>query len=411
MKILLVNNHHKISGGAERYYFDLGRLLTEHGHKVAYFSMKDRENVKSRWQKYFVSNVDPNKSGAGEIFKKIPRIFFSVEAKIKISKLLDDFKPDIVHLQNIYYHISPSILLEIKKRGVPVLQTVHDYQIISPNVIMYHNGKKCEIFARRQYYKSIFHKCVGNSYIGSFLAVTGLYIQNFNDFYFKSIDAFVTPSEYMKRVLIKYGADRNKILQLNNFVRISEIKTSAKPKQKYILFFGRLTRSKGIFTLLDLARRIPGIKIIAAGNFDEDVDKRLAYRFIKNGNIRNFEFTGFKRDKDLKDMIHTSEFVVVPSEWEENQPYSVLESYALGKPVVASNIGGIREIVRSGETGLLFKTGDARDFESKVLKLWGKPELIRKMGKNARKFVAGQFNGELHYSKLNQIYKNLIKSR
>lgn len=410
MKILLANNHHKHEGGAERYYLDLGHLLESKGHEVAYFSMKDKENIKTKWSKYFVNNVDPNRNGFMEIFRKIPRIFYSTEAKYKIGALIDKFKPDLVHINNIYYHISPSIIYEIKKRGVPIVQTVHDYQIISPNVIMYHNGKICEITKGGKYYKAIFHKCVGNSFIGSLLSVIGLYIQNFNNSYFKNIDAFIAPSKFMRRKLISYGLDNKKIFQLNNFV--TNAKHVSPPKvtnnQKYILYFGRLSEAKGIYKLIDLAKIIPNIKIILAGKFDESIEKTKVMNIIDSQKINNLNFVGFKNISQLNKLIKFCEFVVVPSAWFENQPYSILESYALGKPVIASKIGGNQEIVINNKTGLLFNSKSLKNFRTKVLLMWSNNSLTKKMGKNAYTFVSKRFDSDTHYQNLIKIYNGVI---
>lgn len=413
MNILLVNNHHKHNGGAESYYLNLGRLLLSKGHQVAYFSMKDRNNIKTKWNKYFVSNVDPNRNGFIEIFKKIPRIFYSVEAKNKVSVLLDKFKPDLVHINNIYYHISPSIVYEIKRRGIPIVQTVHDYQIISPNVIMFHNGKICETTKGQKYYKAIFHKCVGNSYIGSLLSVISLYIQDFNNFYRKNIDAFIAPSRFMKRKLISYGFSKKRVFQLNNYVNNTKsIDHSNKTNNsKYILYFGRLSEAKGIYKLVKLAKSVPNINIVLAGKFDEPLERKSVMNIVRNQKIKNLIFVGFKNKTQLNNLIKSCEFVIVPSIWYENQPYSILESYAFGKPVVASRIGGNPEIVVNSKTGLLFNIRSSHDFKTKVLLMWNNNPLTQKMGKNAYNFACKNFSAEIHYENLMRIYNAVGKKK
>jgi len=372
--------------------------------------MRDKGNIGTRWSKYFVSNVDPNKNGLSEVFIKIPRIFYSFEAKRKVAKLLDDFRPDLVHLNNIYYYISPSIISEIKSRGIPIVQTVHDYQMINPNVSMYHSGKICEITKGKKYYKAIFHKCVGNSYIGSLLSAIGLYIQNIGNSYFKNIDVFITPSNFMKKKLIEEGVMKSKLFHLNNFVETVKQSRSKHTFKKYILYFGRLSEAKGIFKLIDLAHNIPDIKIVIAGSFDEYNDKKIAMQMIKNHKINNLLFVGFQDRRRLKNLIAKCEFVIVPSCWYENQPYSILESYALGKSVVASKIGGIPEIVINRKTGLLFDSKNIQDLKAKILLLWNNPSFAKEMGRNARIYLIKKFNSDRHYNDLMKIYSRTIHS-
>lgn len=413
MKILLINTHHKISGGTERYYFKLGKLLKSKGNIVAYFSMQDKNNFKTKWSKYFVSNVDPDKRGVVELLKKIPRIFYSFEAKNKISALLDEFKPDIVHLNNIYYFITASILREITKRKIPVVQTVHDYQIICPNVIMYHDGKNCEVTKPNLYYKSIFHRCIDNSYIGSFVMAIILYIQNYKNSYFQQIDQFITPSKHMMNKLIEYGVNKNKIIHINNFLSSEDINNTGPTniKIRYILFSGRITEAKGILDIVRLARTLPDINFFVAGNFDNEKDKLTVLRSIRTHKLYNLKILGFKKSEDLSKLISGSSFIIVPSKWQENQPYSILEAYAHGKPVIASKVGGIPEIVSNGKTGYLYNPDNFNDLKKKVLRLWSNNGLRKKMGVACKNYVTTSFGPDSHYQHLNSIYNKVLHSR
>jgi len=407
MKILLINSHHKINGGAERYYFDLSQLLTSKGHKVAYFSMLDNENIKTRWKKYFVSKVDFTNNDLISFVKKISRIFYSLEAKRKIGKLLDAFKPDIVHIQNIYYYISPSILSEIKKRGIPIVQTVHDYQLISPNVTLFSNGKINEETKIRKYYKAFIGKSVKGARGASFMATLLSYFQDAFNLHKKNIDLFIAPSNFMKSKLVEYGFNRKKIVKLDNFVEGTKIKykTSA---DKYILYFGRINEAKGILLLLDAAQQLPGIKFKVAGNFEDENIKGKVLEKVRKEKIKNVKFLGFVTGYSLTRLVRNCYFCIVPSLWYENQPYSILESFAQGKTVVASRIGGIPEIVRDGKDGLLFEPGNVNQFVRKIKKLWDNPVLARNLGQNARKLVNEKYNPGVHYQKIMAIYKKIL---
>lgn len=406
MKILLINSHHKIIGGAERYYFDLAKLLEEKGHHIAFFSMQDAKNIKTKWSKYFLTRVNFSKNNLSGFIKKLFRMFYSIEAKDKISRILDDFKPDVVHINNIYYYISPSILGEIKKRNIPIVQTVHDYQLITPSITFFHDGHVCEITKANNFYKTILHRCVKKSYIASLMAVITSYIQYFLD-YQKYINLFITPSIFMKNKLIEYGIDKKKIVQLNNFVDIPNKMTMTKKKEKYVLYFGRIEEAKGVNLILEVAEMLPSINFKIAGNFDSIKDKVKILSRIKTKKIKNIVIIKFQTKIKLKKLINNSEFVIVPSIWYENQPYSILESFALGKAVIGSNIGGIPEIIKNNHNGLLFDPSNITDFKDKILKLWNNPNLTVKLGQNGQKTILTRFNKESHYKILEKHYHKL----
>ena len=252
MRILLINSHHKILGGSERYYLNLSNLLKSRGHKVAHFSMLDRGNFPTKWSKYFVSHINLTKNTPKDFIRKIFRMPYSFEAKNKINILLDKFRPDIVHINNIYYYISPSILGEIKKRGIPIVQTVHDYQLISPNTILFYNGKVCEVTKKDRYYKALENRW-RKPYVATIMSVITIYIQYFFKFFEKNVDYFITPSIFMKNKLLEYGFKTKNIVHLPNFTNFSSFKSKFTKKlitNRYVLFFGRLDEPKGVLFLL-----------------------------------------------------------------------------------------------------------------------------------------------------------------
>jgi glycosyltransferase involved in cell wall biosynthesis len=408
MKIVQINSHYRHLGGAEKYYLELSDLLIRKEHEVAFFSTKSSKNLESPWKKYFVGEVDFQTNKIKDFPRKFSRIIYSMESRRKIGQLLDDFKPDIVHIHNIYYYISPSILGEIKKRRIPIVQTVHDYQLISPNVTLFSNGKINEETKKTKYYKAFIGKTIKGQRGTSFMATMLSYFQEAFKLYQNNVDLFITPSRFMKSKLIEYGFDKNKIIQLNNFVTKTR-KTSIRIGEKYILYFGRLNEAKGILFLLDTAKQLPTIKFKVAGNFE---DKQIKYKVlgkVRKEKIRNVEFLGFKETKELNKLILQSQFVVVPSLWYENQPYSILETFALGKTVLATKIGGIPEIVHDGKNGLLFEPGNVNQFVQKIRKLWENPVFAKKLGKNAKKLADEGYNPEIHYKKIMAVYNSLTK--
>lgn len=406
MKVLLVNNNHKMVGGTERYYLSLAKLLRDHGHKVAFFSTHSKNNLKSKWSKYF---VDPIYLGPGNFIQKVMKVPYSFDSKRKIAKLLNDFRPDIVHINNIYYQISPSILGEIKKRKIPIVQTVHDYQLISPIPALFYNGRVCEITKKNKYYLALSNRNSG-SYIATAISVVSQYIQHFFRFYEKSVDVFITPSKFMKNKLHEYGFKAKKIIHLPNFIYAPKEKFRHSPnkKEKYILYFGRLDEPKGVLFLLKVIERIPSFNFKIIGNFTNNESESNITKYLKEHHLKNILIEPYK--KDLKKDIVNSYFVIVPSLWYENQPYSILESMALGKTVLASKIGGISELVNNGNNAFLFNPGDINDCIKKINYLISNPSIVKNAGKKAQQ-QAHYFDSEKYYKELINIYTELLGPR
>lgn len=401
MKFLFCNKFFWLKGGAEVSFFETAKLLESKGHKVVFFSMKHSGNFPSPYEKYFVSKVDYE--GGGSICSKIKaagRLLYSFEAKAKIEKLIKEERPDIVHLNNIHHQISPSILHTFKKWNLPVVMTLRDYKIVCPTYSMLANGKPCEKCKGGKYYWCLINKCTKNSYAKSLVNVVEMYLHHKILHIYDLIDVFISPSKFLKEKLEEMGF-KKKVAYLPNFIDAEDYELEYKYTQKTICYFGRLSKEKGLFTLLDAMKGIDvKLKIIGDGSLKECL--RLK---VKSENSDNVYFLGYKVREELKNEIKNSMVVVFPSECYENNPRTVLESFALGKPVVGARIGGIPELVKDNETGLTFEPGNTKDLRDKIEILLAKPDKIVEMGKNARKFVEENFKPEKHYEQLMEIYK------
>ncbi len=403
MKILQVNKFFYVRGGSSRYFFETSNLLQSYGHEIAYFSMRCPRNEKSEWSKYFVDYILFNDIEPRQYIKVVLKMFYSFEARRKLSKLLDEFKPDIVHLHSIYHHLSPSIIFELKNRNIPIVQTVHDYHLISPNHTLFHDGKICEVTKPNHYYKAIFHKCVKKSYIASLAEALEQYTYYFLNIN-KYVDTFIAPSRFLANKLIEYGIDKNKIQILHSFCDIQNFKPNFN-EGIYILYFGRLSPEKGLNYLFKAMKFLPNvpIKIVGIGSMEEELK-----RMVIDLRLKNVEFLGFQNGEKLKQLISKSKFTILPSVCYEIFPLSVLEAFTSGKPVIGSEIGGIPESVKNGYDGFLFEPGNAEDLAEKISYLWSHPALCREMGRNAREYVEKNFGPEEHYEKLMDIYKMAI---
>ncbi|MFA6393750.1 MAG: glycosyltransferase family 4 protein [Patescibacteria group bacterium] len=411
MKILLINNYHYLRGGAERSYLDTGKILEKNGHEVAYFSMFSARNIFSGWSRFFAkdSETDGRLAPAGKISAAL-NIFYNCQARKKLKELLKEFNPDIAHLHNIYHHLSPSIIHELKKRGIPTVMTLHDYKLTCPNYKLFNKNKYCDKCVGGKYYNCFFGKCVKNSYVKSFLAAFEAYFQRHVLKSYSKIDLFIAPSRFIKNIIVSSGIKEEKVKVINNFVNQESWKAPAgNEKKDYLLYFGRLSKEKGIDTLMEalVIAKTRGLnlklKIAGSGPDKENLELR-----IKNLELNDSaELLGPKYGDELKRLIIGAKAVIIPSLWPENMPFALLESLAAGKIVIASNIGGIAEIIKHGQNGLLFKTGSADDLAAKLTELDAGENL--KIETNAAKTVKGM-NAENYMSEISAVYSGLMNS-
>ena len=405
MKILQINKfYHQQgrSGGTGRYLLSLIELLKSKDHSIQVFSMQDKDCLPSSYSSYFVKEQDFSQPRVGfRVVAQAIRFVYSFEARKKIKKLIEKEQPDLVHLHNIYHHITPSILPVLKKRKIPIVQTLHDFHLISPNYNLYFKDNIHEQCSHGKYWRAISHKCVKDSRLASFLLVLRMYFEKFTRIYLKNIDLFIAPSSFLKKKYVENGFPPHKIVVLKPFISLKKYKPRLSPGD-YVLYFGRLHPQKGVQLLIEAASSLENIpfKIVGAGK-----DKESLVGLIQEKKLKNVEMVGPKYGNALIDIIRNAAFVVVPSLSYENAPYTVLEAFALGKPVIASNLGGLPELVRDQKTGLLFNPGDKDDLKEKIVSLFFNSCLIRTMGLQARLLVEKSFSLESHYEGLMEIYK------
>jgi glycosyltransferase involved in cell wall biosynthesis len=409
MKILLVNNFYYNRGGDCTYLFSLKKLLERKGHKVAVFSMHHPENFESEYSKYFVSYINY----AEEIknrniysgLKVLSRSIYSVEAKKNIERLIKDENPDIVHLNNIRHHLTPSIIYTIKKYNIPIVWTLHDYQLICPNISFLSHGKICERCKKRKYFWPPIVRCKKNSFLASAMAAFEHSIQMIAGVY-DLVDAYICPSRFLKDKFIEYGFKENTLHYLNYFTDSKSI-DDTEWRGNYYLYIGRLSEEKGIKTLIDAAVKVNShkLKIAGDGPLKEEL---IAYAKTKNAD-NHVEFLGHKNREEVGELLKNCKFLVIPSEWYEVTGLVILEAFACGRAVIGSRIGGIPEFVREKLTGLTFEPGNAGELSSKIEYLIRNPDKSEEMGKNGRLQIKEEINAEKHYVKLMEIYEAAAK--
>jgi glycosyltransferase involved in cell wall biosynthesis len=409
MKILLINKFHYIKGGTETYFFGLKKMLLDHGHNVIEFSMKDRKNEISEYEKYFVSNVDYlTKQSFTQKIKSAWNLIYSKEAYKNMCNLIEDTKPDIAHVNLISHQLTPSVLHALKKYKIPVVFTSHDYKLVCPNYKLYNKNRTCEKCIKGNYLNCFIQKCHKNSWSYSFLLTIEAYYHKLIGSY-NLIDKIICPSQFMYSQLIKSGFSRDKVVHIPNFLTNNfsfNHSNMESVRENSLLYFGRLSSEKGLDVLLDAKKKLNRkfvLKIIGEGPEKKRLEKR-----VQEEKIKDIEFMGFYSGDKLVSEIKKSLATIIPSVWHEVFGLTIIESFSCGTPVIGSDIGAISELIESGKTGYLYNSGDSVELASKINDLLDlSSEEYNNISFNCSNKVR-EFHPGSYYNKVLNIYESLV---
>ena len=403
MKILMVNKFLHPNGGSETYIFKLGEQLQKTGHEVQYFGMEHEGRSVGNHAEIYTSDMDFHTGGLKKLFYPF-RIIYSAEAKKKMLLVLEDFQPDIVHLNNINFQLTPSVIYAVRayerRHGghVRIVYTAHDYQWVCPNHMMRipASGEICFACRGGDYRQCSKNRCIHNSRVKSLLGTIEAEYYARRKTY-GMVDVILCPSEFMKKQLDTNPLLADKTVMMRNFIEKDAGGQSDGVKKDYVVYFGRFSEEKGTRTLLEACRALPEIPFVFAGTgpLEEEVDK-----------VPNVENRGFVTGEALRKLIAEARFSVYPSEWYENGPFSVMESQMYGTPVLVSDLGGAPELVQAGVTGDLFRGGDAEELTEHIKAMWNDPELCRKYSENCKNI---KFDTIEEYC--DKIVRNVYKER
>lgn len=398
MKILMINKFLYPNGGSETYIFKLGEYLQKIGHEVQYFGMEHEGRCVGNNIEAYTSNMDFHSgSKLSKLIYPIKTIYSS-EAREKIRLVLDDFKPDVCHLNNFNYQLTPSIILEIVKwrkqtgKKCRIIFTAHDYQLICPNHQLKNpiTNENCEKCLGGKFINCVKGKCIHGSIVKSMVGMLEAYFWKMNGAY-KYIDKIICCSEFLKKKMDSNSLFAKKTIALHNFVE--EVEYKEVEKKDYILYFGRFSEEKGINTLLKACKLLPEIQFVFAGSGP------LEDKINEVSNIKN---VGFQKGNSLEKLIREAQFTIYPSEWYENCPFSVMESQMYGTPVLGAKIGGIPELIVEGKTGELFESGNINSLTEKIKEIWQNNEKRKLYSKNCREITFDTV--EKYVEKLMKIY-------
>lgn len=398
MKILMVNKFLHPNGGSETYIFKLGDYLKSQGHEVQYFGMEHAGRCVGNRVNAYTSDMDFH--GGSKLSKLTYPIktIYNSEARKKIRLVLNDFQPDVVHLNNFTYQITPSVILEIVKwrkksnHSCRIIFTAHDYNLVCPNHMLNNPNTRenCEKCLGGHYLNCMKGKCIHGSTAKSAVGVAEGFFWKWKKTY-KYIDSVVCCSNFMKSKMDTNPLFHGKTIALHNFIDKFEWKDIQ--KKDYVVYFGRFSEEKGIGTLINVCKSLPDIQFIFAGTGPLEDNLK---------DVKNIQNVGFKTGAELIKLISEARFSIYPSEWYENCPFSVMESQMYGTPVLGADIGGIPELIQVGKTGELFSSGDQNSLKQKIEELWNNRKKIDEYCHNCKDI---QFDDiEQYYNKIMKIY-------
>ena len=401
--LLSINNYYYYRGGAETVFLEHNRMFEAQGWTVVPFAMKHPSNLPTPWSRYFVEEIEFGRAYSfTQQLTKMSKVIYSFEARSKLDRLLEETSPTICHAHNIYHHISPSILGLLKRRRVPTVLTLHDLKIACPAYNMLAPDGICERCRGGRLHNVLVHRCIKDSAAISGVVMLEAMLHRMLGSYRNCVDRFVVPSRFYMEKLKEWGMPADRFRHVPNFVEASRYTPQFAPGKGF-LYFGRLSREKGIATLIRAAAqaRCP-VSIAGAGpQLDE-------LRALAHETGADVTFLGYLSGAALHSVIASSSAVVLPSEWYENAPMSVLEAYALGKPVIAARIGGISELLLEGETGMGFRSGDVQSLAGAMSEFaaYGSTR-IQAMGGRAREWVEADFTAERYRERITEVYNEL----
>ena len=401
--LLSVNNYYYCRGGAETVFLEHNRMFEAEGWMVVPFAMKHERNLPTPWSDYFVDEIEFGQSySMREKLVRAPRVIYSRQARQHLARLLDAARPDICHAHNIYHHISPSILGLLKNRDVPVVLTLHDLKIACPAYNMLAPDGICERCRGGRLYNVALHRCIKNSAALSAMVMVEAVLHRLIGSYRRCVSRFVVPSRFYAEKLAEWGFPVGMFRHIPNFVDVARYEPRYAPGDRFV-YFGRLSREKGLHTLVRAVAQ-GNCKLTIVGTGPElDSLRQLAAQLAAN-----VEFTGFLTGPELHEVIRDSRAVVLPSEWYENAPMSVLEAYALGKPVVGARIGGIPELIHDGVTGVQFPSGDVAALAGVLgLILSSSDADLAEMGRSGRRWVETEFSSHIYRDRVLAVYREL----
>jgi glycosyltransferase involved in cell wall biosynthesis len=403
MRILFCNKYSRPFSGTEVYLFELMELLRSHGHEVALFSMAESGEPVSEFRAPF---VDFKTSSAWEKVRLAGHAIYSTDVQRRLRRAIAGFRPDVAHIRNIYHHLSPSILWEFHSQSIPVLYHVNDLKLICPTYNLVAHGKICNRCRGGKFWHVITERCYEGSIAASTILAAEGYLHKWLGTYRACITKILTPSHFARQKLIENGWDQDGIDVLHHFQNMPKQIGCTPDQCAGILYFGRLSAEKGLISLLNAMRTVPSIPLSIAGKGPQENELRA---LVGSLDLDNVHFLGHVQGPALERALRASRFTIFPSLAYETLGKAILESYACGRPVIASDLGSRREVVIHQQTGLLYAAGNSEQLAESIRFLYSQPQLATRMGAAGQALLREHHSPDKHYEKLFSIYQELLE--
>jgi len=417
MKIILCNKYFFLNGGTEKYLSDIMEKLTAEGHTPVPFSVRYAGSWESPYSPYFLpapgrpdqAHLKDIRLTPSNILRFLDRSIYSFEAQHCLNRLLNGTGgADIAYVLNIYNYMSPSILTTFRKRSIPVVMQIGDYNLLCPRYDLLRNGRPCTLCAEGTYHHGLRYRCVKNHFLASSARIIAMYVYKWLRIY-DSVQAFIVPCTFMRDKLIEGGFPEHRI-HLLRYPVVERQGFQQTGKGNYLLYFGRISYEKGLDTLIEAFQLLqPSVDLVIAGRSYDGEQERLL-ELINPEHRGRIHFPGFKKEDELAGLISGAIMSIVPSRWYDNAPISIYESLLHGTPVVASRIGGIPEQIVDGVTGRLFSPGSSGELAEALRWMLNDRNRLDAMGKAGRKYVTGELSIDSHIQKLTALFDAIIKA-
>lgn len=404
MRILYCNKYNFRFSGTEAYLFETMEAIRARGHETALFSVADSRGETTRYDEYLVPK-EPKSGWAGKA-RFAGQAIYSFVAREKLRGLLATFRPDVAHVRNIYHHLSPSILWELKAHGIPVIYHVNDFKLLCPAYnLVSRTGVICERCVGGKFRNAVVHDCHAAGRAAAAVLAVEAYLHRWMKTYEKCVDLVLAPSQFVRDKFVASGWNGAKIQVLPHFQNLPA-KTVAHPSDGYILYFGRLSPEKGVHDVVAAMALLPGVQLVVAGDGPQrgELEAQVSSRGLKN-----VRFVGHVAGTALNDLIAGSQFTLFPSRAYETFGKSIVESYAHARAVVASDLGSRRELVEDGVTGLLYPAGNVQELAANIRFLCDRPLLAREIGLAGQRLVQERYSRQAHVFALTEIYAELAR--
>ncbi len=399
MQVVNINQSSAVNGGSDAYWKSLSNLLRKNGHTVEEYYSLGSDCASESDARVYPRNIDLAHPELSDVFK----FFYNTEAANKLKKFVHNKDIDLAHLHIYYGKLTSSILGVLRQEGIPIVQTLHEYKIVCPVYTMFRDDKVCYECAGNRFFNGLLNRCNKGSLARSLASLVESYISVLFGSQTK-IDRYITVSDFQRQLISDMGFDTSKMTTIHNFIEDSNF-DPVDATAEYFLYFGRIEKIKGIDVIIQVARRLPNINFILAGDGAYLVEAKSKAKELK---LENVTFVGRKSKAELSGLISKSFAVLVPSVWAETFGLVILEAFACARPVIVSRIGGMSEVVRDGIDGFLVEAGSVSALEEKVKYLYSRPSVSLEMGRRGLEQQQTVFSKEEHYRKVSSLYQSVL---